>query len=157
VLRDRSPEYGDAQVFPDVDGRGLYRYAAGTKRKVKGARKPVRVRHGSATVTGERARRSHCTSGKAGGAGIRESGDWSFACNPDRARNPKEVVSVDRALGREFLLGSLALAWISLALFAALFDNGALLTPVLGEAAQANNYLHELFHDGRHILGTPCH
>ena len=46
---------------------------------------------------------------------------------------------------------------IALTLFAVLFDNGALLAPLLGEAAGANNYLHELFHDGRHVLGTPCH
>jgi hypothetical protein len=49
------------------------------------------------------------------------------------------------------------LALIALALFAVLFDNGALLAPLLGEAAYAQNYLHELFHDGRHLLGTPCH
>lgn len=42
-------------------------------------------------------------------------------------------------------------------LFAVLFDNGVLLAPVLGEAAHSANYLHELFHDGRHLLGAPCH
>jgi hypothetical protein len=49
------------------------------------------------------------------------------------------------------------LALIALTLFAVLFDNGALLAPLLGEAAVTHNYLHELFHDGRHVLGTPCH
>jgi len=28
---------------------------------------------------------------------------------------------------------------------------------VLGKATAANNYLHEFFHDGRHLLGLPCH
>ncbi len=49
------------------------------------------------------------------------------------------------------------LALISLTIFAVLFDNGALLAPLLGEAAGTHNYLHELFHDGRHVLGAPCH
>ncbi|GII93874.1 CbtB domain-containing protein [Sinosporangium siamense] len=29
------------------------------------------------------------------------------------------------------------------------FDNGAV--------SQAGDYLHELMHDGRHLLGVPCH
>ncbi|GGK66946.1 hypothetical protein Ppa06_23600 [Planomonospora parontospora subsp. parontospora] len=29
------------------------------------------------------------------------------------------------------------------------FDQGAI--------SQAGNYLHELMHDGRHLLGVPCH
>ena len=49
------------------------------------------------------------------------------------------------------------LALVALALFAVLFDNGALLAPLLGDVSHAANYLHELFHDGRHLLGTPCH
>lgn len=50
------------------------------------------------------------------------------------------------------------LSLVLLVLYAVLFDNGALLSPAIGtEAAQAANYMHELFHDGRHLLGTPCH
>jgi hypothetical protein len=49
------------------------------------------------------------------------------------------------------------LALTLLALFAILFDNGALLAPLLGEAAWKANYLHEFFHDGRHLLSVPCH
>lgn len=49
------------------------------------------------------------------------------------------------------------LALILLIAFAVLFDNGALLTPFIGEAATANNYLHAFFHDGRHLLAVPCH
>jgi hypothetical protein len=46
---------------------------------------------------------------------------------------------------------------VALALFAVLFDNGALLAPFFGDASYAANYLHELFHDGRHLLAAPCH
>ena len=61
-----------------------------------------------------------------------------------------------KALQGAWLLPALALAFF--VLYAVLFDNGALLSPAIGtEASQAANYLHELFHDGRHVLGTPCH
>jgi hypothetical protein len=46
---------------------------------------------------------------------------------------------------------------VALALFAVLFDNGVLLAPFFGDASYAANYLHELFHDGRHLLAAPCH
>ncbi len=62
---------------------------------------------------------------------------------------------MDRVAGKATV--PIWLALIALTLFAVLFDNGALLTPLLGEAAGNANYLHELFHDGRHLLGTPCH
>jgi hypothetical protein len=95
--------------------------------------------------------------GKArGGASIREPGDWPFArSSPDRGEDPEEEVSMDRVAGKATL--PIWLALVALTLFAVLFDNGALLAPFLGEAAGTNNYLHELFHDGRHVLGTPCH
>ena len=64
---------------------------------------------------------------------------------------------MDRTLGRSLLTLPFVLAFVLLAIFAVLFDNGALLAPLLGEAAGTQNYLHELFHDGRHVLGTPCH
>src|SRR5215212_2320180 len=57
---------------------------------VKGCRKPVRVRHGPATVTGERTRRGHRPSGKVGLAESRESGDWPFARDPKPGRGPRE-------------------------------------------------------------------
>src|ERR687898_2668662 len=60
------------------------------KQGVKGSRKPVRVRHGPATVTGERTPRGHRRSGKAGLAESRESGDWPFARNPKPGRGPRE-------------------------------------------------------------------
>jgi len=38
-------------------------------------------------------------------------------------------------------------------LYAVTFDTGALSSHV----ASSSMYLHELFHDGRHLLGVPCH
>jgi hypothetical protein len=62
---------------------------------------------------------------------------------------------MDRLAGKASL--PIWLAFVFVALFAVLFDNGVLLTPLLGDAAGNVNYLHELFHDGRHLLGAPCH
>ena len=49
-------------------------------------------------------------------------------------------------------------AWPALAsavavLYAVTFDNGALSARV----ADSGLYLHELFHDARHMFGVPCH
>jgi Probable cobalt transporter subunit (CbtB) len=49
-------------------------------------------------------------------------------------------------------------AWLAMALalgllYAVTFDNGLLSARV----ATSSMYLHELFHDGRHLLGVPCH
>jgi hypothetical protein len=43
------------------------------------------------------------------------------------------------------------------ALFVLLSASGALLAPLLGQAAGPFDYLHEFAHDGRHLLGVPCH
>ena len=64
---------------------------------------------------------------------------------------------MDRTLDNTHLTLPLVLAFVALALFAVLFDNGTLLAPLLGDTSYAANYLHELFHDGRHLLGAPCH
>lgn len=53
--------------------------------------------------------------------------------------------------------GWIALTIALLVLFAILYDNGALLAPLVGERAYGQNYLHEFFHDGRHLLGIPGH
>lgn len=37
------------------------------------------------------------------------------------------------------------------------YDQGLLLRVFLGDLAETNNHLHEFFHDGRHLLGFPCH
>ena len=42
-------------------------------------------------------------------------------------------------------------------LYAVFLDQGQLLSPVMGHVATTANYLHELAHDGRHLLGAPCH
>ena len=64
---------------------------------------------------------------------------------------------MDSTLGRSLLTLPFVLVFVLLAIFAVLFDNGALLAPLLGDVSYAANYLHELFHDGRHLLGAPCH
>lgn len=43
------------------------------------------------------------------------------------------------------------------ALYAVFLDQGMLLSPVMGKVSASMNYLHELVHDGRHLLGAPCH
>ena len=64
---------------------------------------------------------------------------------------------MDRTLGRSLLTLPFVLAFVLLAIFAVLFDNGALLAPLLGDVSYAANYLHELFHDGRHFMAMACH
>jgi hypothetical protein len=65
--------------------------------------------------------------------------------------------------GRDISLGDFSLwswllaALLLLMLFALLSASGGLLAPVLGHAARATDYLHEFAHDGRHLLGVPCH
>jgi hypothetical protein len=45
------------------------------------------------------------------------------------------------------------LAVAALALWLVTFDNGQL-TSVL---SQGDLFIHEFFHDGRHLIGVPCH
>jgi hypothetical protein len=52
---------------------------------------------------------------------------------------------------------TLSTSGVLVILFAVLFDNGALLAPLLGDLSYSANYMHELFHDGRHLLAAPCH
>jgi hypothetical protein len=42
-------------------------------------------------------------------------------------------------------------------LYAVFLDQGQLLSPVMGKIATTANYVHEFAHDGRHLLGAPCH
>lgn len=53
--------------------------------------------------------------------------------------------------------GWVALALLLLALFVLLSASGALLAPLLGQAAGVTDYLHAFAHDGRHLLAVPCH
>jgi hypothetical protein len=52
-------------------------------------------------------------------------------------------------------VGAVVLALLTL--YAVFLDQGQLLSPVMGKTATTMNYLHELAHDGRHLLGAPCH
>jgi Probable cobalt transporter subunit (CbtB) len=51
----------------------------------------------------------------------------------------------------------LAVIGLALIVYAVGYDQGLLLEPVFGKAATVDRHLHELFHDGRHLLGFPCH
>ena len=55
------------------------------------------------------------------------------------------------------LWGWLAVMLLLAMLFLLLFASGALLAPLLGQAAGVTDYLHEFAHDGRHLLAVPCH
>lgn len=51
----------------------------------------------------------------------------------------------------------LTVGLLALIVFAIGYDQGSLLRLLVGELAEKNNYLHEFFHDARHLLGFPCH
>lgn len=42
-------------------------------------------------------------------------------------------------------------------LFLLAFDQGQALSAILGDSAYTKNYLHEFFHDGRHLFAFACH
>lgn len=42
-------------------------------------------------------------------------------------------------------------------LFLLAFDQGQALSTLLGDTAYQKNFLHEFFHDGRHLFGFACH
>lgn len=58
---------------------------------------------------------------------------------------------------RDGAIAAAAVIVALVALYAVFLDQGQLLSPVLGKAATTANYLHEFAHDGRHLLGAPCH
>ena len=69
---------------------------------------------------------------------------------------------MQKILGRSYpstppLWSLLALTLLLLALFLLLSASTDLLVPLLGSAAGPFDYLHEFAHDGRHLLGVPCH
>lgn len=51
----------------------------------------------------------------------------------------------------------MATALLLVMLFMLLLASGALLVPLFGQTAEAANYIHAFAHDGRHLLGVPCH
>jgi Probable cobalt transporter subunit (CbtB) len=142
-----------------VDARGRHGYAAlprGRKGNQEAGESPARSRH---CDRGANPIESHCSTRSGKAEGERGSGSQETVLppviKPDRGEDPEKEVSMDRVVGKVSLPVWLAL--IALALFVVLFDNGALLTSLLGEASGMQNYPHELFHDGRHVLGVPCH
>jgi hypothetical protein len=60
-----------------------------------------------------------------------------------------------QAIATLVTIGAVVVALVTL--FAVFLDQGQLLSPALGHLASTANYLHELAHDGRHLLGAPCH
>lgn len=46
---------------------------------------------------------------------------------------------------------------LAILVYALAYDQGVLLRAFVGEVAETKNFLHEFFHDGRHLLGFPCH
>lgn len=62
------------------------------------------------------------------------------------------LLPVVRQIGPALILALLAFAFFLLAL-----DQGQVLGAVVGEVASEENWLHEFFHDARHIGAFPCH
>jgi hypothetical protein len=52
---------------------------------------------------------------------------------------------------------STRLLWTALAVTAALLLMAYLVVLDQGAVSQSGTFLHELMHDGRHLLGVPCH
>ena len=73
-------------------------------------------------------------------------------------RMEEDPMSTIKAAARTTAVNLPTWAWLMMALalgllYAVTFDTGALSSHV----ASSGMYLHELFHDGRHLLGVPCH
>jgi hypothetical protein len=49
------------------------------------------------------------------------------------------------------------IALLALLLIGVGYEQGLLVQLLAGGATDTGNVLHELFHDGRHLLGFPCH
>jgi putative cobalt transporter subunit CbtB len=54
-------------------------------------------------------------------------------------------------------LASFYLLLGGLLVYLVLLDQGAAVSAIFGAAGGHRNYLHELFHDGRHLANAPCH
>ncbi|QNG17382.1 CbtB-domain containing protein [Rhodococcus triatomae] len=75
---------------------------------------------------------------------FRSTSRW-FGRNPALAHSPE--ASVDPA--RLALLSAAIVLLAMLALYVVGFDQGAV--------SRTGMFMHELMHDGRHLLGLPCH
>jgi hypothetical protein len=78
---------------------------------------------------------------------LRQVADNTLSASSDRARAGVRVP----------VWGWIAVALLLAVVYAVGYDQGMLLEPLLGKLSTVNNYLHEFFHDGRHLLGFPCH
>ncbi|WP_026208917.1 CbtB domain-containing protein [Catelliglobosispora koreensis] len=58
---------------------------------------------------------------------------------------------------KDIVLAAVMVALALFILYVVMLDQGALLSAFVGDASWTNNYLHELAHDGRHVLAAPCH
>ena len=65
------------------------------------------------------------------------------------------AAAVSGAFDRLLATGFLAVG--ALIVYLVLFDQGAAAAVLFGSTAGNENALHELFHDGRHLSGAPCH
>jgi len=62
---------------------------------------------------------------------------------------PAHSVGVPAISSRLLVLSALSVGLLLLLAYLVGFDQGAV--------SQSGMYLHELMHDGRHLLGVPCH
>lgn len=62
---------------------------------------------------------------------------------------PAQSVDVPAISSRLLVLSALSVGLLLLLAYLVGFDQGAV--------SQSGMYLHELMHDGRHLLGVPCH
>ncbi|GAA3121807.1 CbtB-domain containing protein [Streptomyces rectiviolaceus] len=66
------------------------------------------------------------------------------------SRTDSTAAQAATASTRDWLIASAAVIIALIALYAVFIDNGALISAT-------GSYLHEFAHDGRHLLGAPCH
>lgn len=68
----------------------------------------------------------------------------------------KDFVGVWQIVAHWMVSALLVLGGLFL-MYLVLFDQGALLQALTEGTAVQPSYVHELFHDSRHLAGVPCH
>lgn len=66
------------------------------------------------------------------------------------------AIGTTAARVNERVLGVLALAVGAILFYLVMMDHGQAIDLLVGSGV-TGSYLHELFHDGRHLGGAPCH
>jgi hypothetical protein len=61
------------------------------------------------------------------------------------------------AAANERLVGGIALVAGAMLFYVVMLDQGQIADVLLAGGFATSNHLHELFHDGRHLGGVPCH